>query len=628
MNVTGASFPFEAVNLIQHIAKSRFIAFDFEFSGVAGRTSGGGSGKLSLQQNYDEIRSAAQIYQILQVGVTVVTEDLEKGRYSVRPYNFNLSPLPALKESTLRRTWSYNSGAISFLMRNGFNMETPFTQGVHYLSRQEEQEVRSKLAEDDKKRSKIPDMVLKDDDTLFVDYIKKSINDWQAASRDDQESFLNIPAEDVKDPLPTTLNRYQVRLTHQVVRNEYPKLKTHGMGHFVQVTNPTAEQQANQEETKARNREREVSLAIGFRWILEAIMGGDISGLPHYYVRSAFEEGKEPGDCDAFIRDLQAQLGTQTRAIVGHNCLTDIVNMYRCFFGDLPEKVEDFASKFHALFPLVLDTKYLATLGSATWSNTSLRAVEEELNNEAKPSIHLPTGFDRYLFAANYHEAGFDSFVTAKIGLKLPAKLKREGKDIKMLAEHAKFVAETTDPVKEETSNNEVAQKLPGQEVSVPGITQVLGAAGIAPVSKVTSLLTAQTSVTGEVMEKANTPQETNVSTDISKVKHNDTVLAVKAVPSLSSQTTKAEVQKLKSISQKTNIFDMLEDDPHESTHTLTAAEEKEIEKKRIAQMVEKGELLPRWEEDGALWKLIGNKLQANATQEGVLDLGQEPERI
>lgn len=110
MNITGASFPFEAVNIIQHIAKSRFIAFDFEFSGVAARNSGGSSGKLSLQEYYDELRSAAQIYQILQVGLTIVEEDLEKGRYSARPYNFNLNPLPALKESTFRRTWSYNSG--------------------------------------------------------------------------------------------------------------------------------------------------------------------------------------------------------------------------------------------------------------------------------------------------------------------------------------------------------------------------------------------------------------------------------------------------------------------------------------------------------------------------------------
>lgn len=206
-----------------------------------------------------------------------------------------------------------------------------FTQGVHYLSQQEEMQVRKKLADDDKARSKIPDMILKDEDSIFVDHIKKSINDWQELSQEDQEGYLNIPAEGVKHPLPSTLNRYQIRLTHQVVRNEYPKLKTQGMGQFVQVTNPTAEQQANEQDLKAQIREREVANAIGFRWILEAIMGGDISALPHHYVRSAFEEGKAPKDCNAFIRDLQTQLASQTRTIVGHNCMTDIVNMYRCF---------------------------------------------------------------------------------------------------------------------------------------------------------------------------------------------------------------------------------------------------------------------------------------------------------
>jgi len=115
MNVTSASFPFEAVNIIQHVAKSRFVAFDFEFSGVAGRTPGGGSGKLALQDLYEETRAAAQIYQILQVGLTIVTEEPDKGRYVARPYNFNISPLPALKESVFRRDWSCNSGGKSDL---------------------------------------------------------------------------------------------------------------------------------------------------------------------------------------------------------------------------------------------------------------------------------------------------------------------------------------------------------------------------------------------------------------------------------------------------------------------------------------------------------------------------------
>lgn len=518
--------------------------------------------------------------------------------------------------------------AISFLIRNGFNMESPFTQGVHYLSQQEEMQVRKKLADDDKARSKIPDMILKDEDSIFVDHIKKSINDWQELSQEDQEGYLNIPAEGVKHPLPSTLNRYQIRLTHQVVRNEYPKLKTQGMGQFVQVTNPTAEQQANEQDLKAQIREREVANAIGFRWILEAIMGGDISALPHHYVRSAFEEGKAPKDCNAFIRDLQTQLASQTRTIVGHNCMTDIVNMYRCFFGDLPEQVEEFASKIHTLFPMILDTKYLATLGSTKWANTSLRSVEEELNSEAKPQIHLPHAFDRYLFATNYHEAGFDSFVTAKIGLKLPAKLKREGKDVALLADYAKSLAEKTNPVTEEENRHvAVAQDSPGRETSASGITQILAAAVVAPVSKVTSLLVGLTPATEEVTQKAPMSPEPGTNADAAEVKQNESVLVVKEAASRSAQSTKAEVQKLKSMSQKTNVFDMLEDDPSESIPIQTEAEIKRNEQRRITQMVRKGELLPRWEEDAALWKLIGNKMQANACQEGVLDLGKAWER-
>jgi poly(A)-specific ribonuclease len=82
MDISNATFPQELVKIIQHIAGSRFIAFDLEFSGVAGRRPAGGSGKISLQEYYHDLRSAAQIYQILQIGLTIVTEDTEKGEAS------------------------------------------------------------------------------------------------------------------------------------------------------------------------------------------------------------------------------------------------------------------------------------------------------------------------------------------------------------------------------------------------------------------------------------------------------------------------------------------------------------------------------------------------------------------
>ena len=109
MDVPNSRFPYEIVKIIQEVADSHFIAFDLEFSGVAGRRAAK-SQKLTLQEYYEDIREAAEKYQILQVGLTIVQEDLKKGGYVARPYNFNISPLTTLRERHFGRQWSYHSG--------------------------------------------------------------------------------------------------------------------------------------------------------------------------------------------------------------------------------------------------------------------------------------------------------------------------------------------------------------------------------------------------------------------------------------------------------------------------------------------------------------------------------------
>ncbi|OQU99245.1 hypothetical protein CLAIMM_04907 [Cladophialophora immunda] len=615
MDINSSNFPEEIIKILQHVASSRFIALDLEFSGVAGRRARGGSGKLDLHEYYGDLRSAAQIYQILQVGLTVVTEDIEEGRYEVRPYNFHLSPLPATKESVFTRVWSYNSGAISFLLRNGFSIDKPILEGIHYLSRQEEDQVRKKLVEDEQMRSNLPDMNLKEDDSFLVEHIKQSIDEWQTLPKGKQEAYLIIPAADAREPIPSVLNRYQVRLTHQIVRNEYPNLKTQGMGHFVQVTNPTSKQQASEKKERERKCEVEIANAIGFRWILEAITGGDISKLPHYYVISGFPPEDQPKDVQAFLNQLQKSLRSQTRALVGHNCLTDVMNLYRCFIGDLPEKVEDFSARLRKLFPVIIDTKYVAGLGNKRWADTSLRAVESDLASSALPEIHLPPSFDRYVYAANYHEAGFDSFVTAKIGLKLPTKLRREQKDVgslvKRSAERTKEKAGATSP---ENAGQITIEAQAGEDGQKQGVTQTLVDMIKTPVSAVKSILTGAPSA---VDQGSTIPVERGSSymkTDENAV--TDRVIAAKETSKVL-PASKGELQKLRVISTKVNIFDMLEDDP-----TETSDEQLKLnEQQRTADLVREGRLLPRWEEDAEFWQLISNKLQANATHEGILDL-------
>ena len=77
MDISRSRFPFELVSIIQLIASSHFVAFDLEFSGIAGRRRG--RKKPTLQEVYEDVKGAAEQYQVLQVGLTVVQEDLIAG---------------------------------------------------------------------------------------------------------------------------------------------------------------------------------------------------------------------------------------------------------------------------------------------------------------------------------------------------------------------------------------------------------------------------------------------------------------------------------------------------------------------------------------------------------------------
>jgi poly(A)-specific ribonuclease len=80
MEITNSRFSSELVNIIQLIAGSHFVAFDLEFSGIAPRRKRGStSNKLDFQELYDDTKSAAEKYQVLQVGLTIVEENTQQG---------------------------------------------------------------------------------------------------------------------------------------------------------------------------------------------------------------------------------------------------------------------------------------------------------------------------------------------------------------------------------------------------------------------------------------------------------------------------------------------------------------------------------------------------------------------
>ena len=84
MDVTSYTFQAQLPKLLKAIAGSHFVAIDFELSGIASKQrQPGGSlgfdGNQTLQQRYIEIKEAAERYQILQVGLTCVEQDTQRG---------------------------------------------------------------------------------------------------------------------------------------------------------------------------------------------------------------------------------------------------------------------------------------------------------------------------------------------------------------------------------------------------------------------------------------------------------------------------------------------------------------------------------------------------------------------
>lgn len=417
MDIQKDRFAREAVRLLYDIADSHFIAFDFEFSGIAERNRDR-AGKPTLQDRYEETRLSVHEYQPLQIGLTIVKVDESNGRYILEPYNFDLSPLPLLRERQFTRKWSMNSGAVSFLQRNGFDFGKQMLYGVPYLSMQEETIARKKMTAD----SKRDDMALKPNDQILVDHVRDSIAKWQAQPVDEQAEFLNIP-HNSPEGISASLNAYQRRLVHQIVQNEYPAMRSQGMGHFIQITNPSSEQQATQEQLEEQSRERDLSRAIGFRWIIDGIIGRDLSKLPEDYLMPALSNTNESTNMESgvnsLIQDLNSKLQARRKVLIGHNCMVDVMFLYRMTVGDLPPTVEEFRERLHDLFPAIIDTKFVSSCFSEKYGRLSLGEVERDLSTDDNlPAIHTPNLFSRYTQSAFLHEAGYDSYITAKSTLR------------------------------------------------------------------------------------------------------------------------------------------------------------------------------------------------------------------
>lgn len=430
MDIDNISFGPYLLGIIEAISTSRFVALDLELSGIPSKPTAGRV-KHSLQKRYEEIKSAAEKYQILQIGITCVQE--YEGVYVLLPYNFYLNPTVP-EDLEIERIWSYQSGAVRFLLEHDFRMEAPYTKGIPYLSREEVMLVKQQLKVRLDKSKFDNDFIRieSDDNIAFMDKVRAEISAWEGFKGLKTEVIIKTRNPAVSLEKAPDLTSFDRRLVHQLVRTEYPHLITCTRGRAIIVKPLDSEREKKFQENKKKELRARIVRHTGFRWVIEALCGGNLGRID----LKSF--GKDPttgaaifcdiDDYSARLNRARQTLVSHRPAIVGHNVFLDLVYLYKTFIGTLPATVEEFGKAIHELFPMIVDTKYLATHNCGDLiPASSLPDIEAMLRSQQKPELILHNDYGKYAKYELPHEAGYDSYLTARVVIQLSTRLEALG---------------------------------------------------------------------------------------------------------------------------------------------------------------------------------------------------------
>lgn len=203
------------------------------------------------------------------------------------------------------------------------------------------------------------------------------------------------------------LNGYQKRLVHQLVRAEFPDVVSLSKQDFIQLVPFDQKREDAQVQRKNAWFENNLTRQVGMRWVAEAMCPDVDKALPKERV-PPFASGNLAALATATyppiditdeerkartlrLAELCKTLKEKRTVLVGHNLFLDLIYFYTFFFGPLPDRVEGFQKTIAQLFPLVVDTKYLADKinDNSPLYNSSLQEIDKELSKLPVPIIGM-----------------------------------------------------------------------------------------------------------------------------------------------------------------------------------------------------------------------------------------------
>lgn len=406
--------------ILQAICDSRYVAVDLEMSGINADHFSHlepTSTKPTLQQEYKRARAAAEMYTILQFGLTCINWDHDRKSYVTKTFNITLHPgVPVSGHHSLDfsrnldRCFSVSNKSLDFLEAHGFKFSDVFKKGVPFLSVAEYSSERvSRFMRPSNRCPDTPFDVadLPQASMEFYNELREGISTWRA------QMLSGACPEPLRVDSPSghehRLNSLQKRLVRQLVRARFPDLtavnRDTGSDKYLEIRKRDDFPISSAYTVSARR--RIVSEQVGARVLWDAIRGQSFANIVDPELIVGFDKA-QCAQLKARLGGFESRLRDKRPILIGHNMLYDLCFLRSNFVGDLPEAIEDFRAVTRSELPLIVDTKYLFTRGGDEMSpDYSLEQYFAHMKKEQVPRV-MSSPPHSYSGPRN-HQAGYDS---------------------------------------------------------------------------------------------------------------------------------------------------------------------------------------------------------------------------
>ncbi|XP_072916357.1 poly(A)-specific ribonuclease PARN isoform X1 [Hemitrygon akajei] len=385
MEITRQNFKERLSLIYEAIEEADFLAIDGEFSGISDGPSVSTltNGLDTPEERYQKLKKHSMDFLLFQFGLCTFKYDSAESRHIMKTFNFYVFPKPLSRNSPDVK-FVCQSSSIDFLANQGFDFNKVFRDGIPYLNREEERQLREQLEEKHHQSN----------GTGTPSFMSPNSTKGPVVVPEEHRSFIEKIVEKVEDLLKDDKGSielepctgFQRKLIYQTLNWKFPKgahvetLENEKKERYIVVSKLDEEERRKREEQKRAKEQEEMNDAVGFSKVIYAIS----------------KSGK---------------------LVVGHNMLLDVMHTIHQFFCPLPDELNEFKEVTTSVFPRLLDTKLMASTHpfKELIMNTPLAELEKRLKDAPfrPPKVESVEGFPSYNTASEQlHEAGYDAYIT------------------------------------------------------------------------------------------------------------------------------------------------------------------------------------------------------------------------